>query len=76
LWAGRPASATAGGGTGAQGGERARAGAGENAAYASGLDEARLHALVAEHIGGRALGFLGEPRVNVPQRNLALDATR
>jgi len=39
-----------------------------------GLDESDVHDLVEAHIQQRDLGYLGEPRVNVVELNLALDA--
>ena len=41
-----------------------------------GLSESALHTLVDKYTQGRTLGFLGEPRVNVLQLNLALDGLK
>ncbi len=45
-------------------------------ARANGLSEDTVAALVASHTDGRTFGFLGEPRVNVLELNIAVRAQR
>jgi potassium-transporting ATPase KdpC subunit len=45
-------------------------------ARARGLSPERVQGLIAQHTQGRLLGVLGEPRVNVLELNLALDARK
>jgi potassium-transporting ATPase KdpC subunit len=45
-------------------------------ARARGLPPERVRALIAAHTAGRLLAVLGEPRVNVLELNLALDALK
>jgi len=45
-------------------------------AKARGMSEEALHAIVAKHTLARTYGVLGEPRVNVLELNLDLDATK
>jgi K+-transporting ATPase ATPase C chain len=46
----------------------------DRVAHARGLPTASIRNLIADQTKGRLLGFIGEPRVNVLELNLALDS--
>ena len=45
----------------------------DRVARARGLRREQVEALITSHLQGRLLGFIGEPRINVLELNLALD---
>jgi K+-transporting ATPase ATPase C chain len=40
------------------------------------MSQAAVKAIVDAHVRGRTIGILGDPRVNVLELNLALDAAK